>query len=513
MTPKPKIFINYRRNDTQTEARLLNDFLSRYEIEKVFFDLESIEYGEDFWERISKEIRSCDKFLALIGTHWEFEINNKIEEDILIKEIDFAFKLKKSVIPVLFYRKMPNIKDLKELKSFHNVNEFVKINALPISNNNFEVDLKKLAEKTLKLQLKPLPKPENPEHIKEIKRLQTELNQKETELSAALQEIKNMKANDKSTELQTNIKTLEEEILNLKIRFADEKVKTSELQLKLNEFENPKTSISKFENFTEKIADESFDMIAIKGGSYKMGSNEDLYEKPIHIVDISDFYLSKQQITVLEFNTFITDTKYITEAEKDGSSWIISSNSWKKANAITWLNDEFGNKRPKSTYHHPVLHISWNDVQAYCSWLREITGKKYRLPSESEWEYAAGGGEFNRTKWSGTNNENELENFAWYASNSNNHTHKVSELQQNQIGIFDMSGNVWEWCEDDWHKSFENAPVDGSAWIEKQKGSSKVIRGGSWTDIANLCRISNRGVKDVSTTYYNLGFRIALSFK
>ena len=116
--------------------------------------------------------------------------------------------------------------------------------------------------------------------------------------------------------------------------------------------------------------------------------------------------------------------------------------------------------------------------------------KDYRLPSEAEWEYACRAG--SETEFCFGDDAKRLGEFAWYSENSESKTHPVGEKKPNAWGLYDMHGNVWEWVEDDWHDSYEGAPDDGSAWIDKPRGSDRVVRGGSWGDVARYCRSAVR---------------------
>ena len=160
----------------------------------------------------------------------------------------------------------------------------------------------------------------------------------------------------------------------------------------------------------------------------------------------------------------------------------------------------------------PVETVSWDDVQAFFGKLNagNAGGAQYRLPSEAEWEYAArGGGQSKGYVYSGSDNWADV---AWYYENSANRTHPVGEKEANEIGLFDMSGNVREWVQDCWHGSYADAPGDGRAW-EEGDCRRRVIRSGSWYGKPSYVRSANRFWY---TTYFrnnNLGFRIARTLK
>ncbi len=253
-------------------------------------------------------------------------------------------------------------------------------------------------------------------------------------------------------------------------------------------------------------------MVAVTGGTFMMGCKDgrdtDCYdwEKPAHAVTVKDFSIGKYEVTVAQFKAFIDDTAYQTDADKKGSSYIWTGSEWKDTKGVNWLCDVGGKIRPQSEYNHPVIHVSWNDAVAYAKWLSSKTNKKYRLPTEAEWEYAArGGAKSGGFEYSGSKN---LDEVAWYSGNSENKTHPIGQKKANELGIHDMSGNVLEWVEDCWNDSYQGAPTNGNAWL-KGNCARRVVRGGSWINDVNLCRVSSRSW-DLSVYRVNIiGFRLA----
>jgi len=223
--------------------------------------------------------------------------------------------------------------------------------------------------------------------------------------------------------------------------------------------------------------------VYIPGGTFLMGSpadEKDSYndERPQHYVTIQPFYMGKYPVTFAEYNVFCTATKRENPSDE----------RWGRG------------KRP-------VINVSWQDAKDYCQWLSEQTGKKYRLPSEAEWEYACRAG--TTTQYSFGDDEAQLGDYAWYDKNSGNTTHPVGEKKPNAFGLYDMHGNVWEWCEDVWHENYNGAPTDGSAWVSGGEQNKHLLRGGSLNYITRSCRPAYR---NWNCTWYDIiGFRLSYS--
>jgi len=249
------------------------------------------------------------------------------------------------------------------------------------------------------------------------------------------------------------------------------------------------------------------DFVRVAGGSYKMGSDDYDDEKPVHSVTVPTFEIGKYEVTVAQFRAFIEDSKHQTDADKEGWSYVWTGSTYEKKNGVNWRCDVSGKIRPESEYNYPVIHINWNDATAYCKWLSQKTGQTYRLPTEAEWEYAAKGG--NATKGFKFAGSNTIEDVAWYGSNSGSKSHPIGQKSANELGIHDMSGNVWEWCADTWHESYAGAPTDGSAWLAGGDQDRAVLRGGSWYNNASNCRSAyrNRSIRDIRNV--DVGFRVA----
>lgn len=261
------------------------------------------------------------------------------------------------------------------------------------------------------------------------------------------------------------------------------------------------------------------EMVFIKGGSFDMGSNKYDDEKPIHRVTINDFYMGKYEVTNEEFVAFLNEKGNQTEG---GVEWVNLSGSY--GGEKCRIQKEGQRFIVEKGYEkHPIFYVSWYGARAYTKWLSEKTGKNYRLPSEAEWEYAAGGGSSGRTEWAGTSDVEVLGKYAnfcdkkcnesWKDSNQDDgyaYASPVGSFRQNSIGLFDMSGNVWEWCEDGYYENYNEAPSNGKAWYADEKDEKRrVCRGGSWNYYSADCRVAHRLGDSPNFRYYILGFRVA----
>ncbi len=266
-------------------------------------------------------------------------------------------------------------------------------------------------------------------------------------------------------------------------------------------------------------------------GKYQMGYTQGpKHEKPVHNVTINyGLAISQNEISVSDFALFIKDTKYKTDAEKKHSSVIydIRTGRLKNKNRITWKKDYQGKKaKPEN----PVIHVSWNDANNYIQWLKNQTNKKYRLPSEAEFEYFLRAGSHTIYPWGNGTPLQVTENLTgkldrlkgnnrmrWKKGFENYNDNywgpaPVGSFTPNQFNLYDTAGNVMEWTADCWHDSYTRAPVDGSAWVN-QGCENHVIRGGSWSSSKNEFRSSHRFTAKANFTDARLGFRVALDLK
>ena len=231
----------------------------------------------------------------------------------------------------------------------------------------------------------------------------------------------------------------------------------------------------------------TLEMVAIAGGTFKMGSpDHELQllsnESPQHSVTLQPFWMGKFAVTQAQYQAIMGENPANFKGEK-----------------------------------RPVEQVSWNQAVEFCDRLSQKTGKKYRLPSEAEWEYACRAG--TTTPFScGETIATDLANYNCdytYASEIKGvyrqETKEVGSFPPNAFGLYEMHGNVWEWCADHWHENYQGAPANGSAWIVGGDSDCRLLRGGSWSDYPWLCRSAYRGRYGPVVRYIRIGFRLVCS--
>jgi formylglycine-generating enzyme required for sulfatase activity len=233
----------------------------------------------------------------------------------------------------------------------------------------------------------------------------------------------------------------------------------------------------------------SLEMAAIPGGTFMMGSLENeegrsRYEGPQHQVTVPSFFMGKYPVTQAQYQA-IMGTKL--------SHFKVSN--------------------------HPVEEVRWYDAVAFCEKLSQKTGKNYRLPSEAEWEYACKAGTttpFHFGETITTDLANYNGNYTYGQEPKGVYRRETTEVGSfgvaNNFGLYDMHGNVWEWCQDHWHSNYEGATTDGSAWLgTKKRNNPRMLRGGSWDNYPENCRSAFRYGSFFDSNYLTVGFRVVCS--
>ncbi|WP_425399822.1 formylglycine-generating enzyme family protein [Aeoliella sp.] len=275
-------------------------------------------------------------------------------------------------------------------------------------------------------------------------------------------------------------------------------------------------------------------------GEFVMGAADDdpqaqRDEKPAHRVRITrPFYLGLHEVTRGQFRQFVDATNYVTDAEKDDrGGWGYTGNDarpFQRSPEFTWRHVGF-----EQNDDHPVVNVSWNDAVAFCQWLSELEDVKYRLPTEAEWEYACRAGA--DSSWHHGENAGDVAKFgnvsdeasnakfaAWLETNKTDRlkmtsdspddgyvfTSPVGSYQPNAFGLFDMQGNVWEWC-DDWDQAdyYAESPLDDPTG--SPNGKAKIRRGGSWLHSPTFSRSARRRRYAPDARNSPIGFRVAMT--
>lgn len=222
------------------------------------------------------------------------------------------------------------------------------------------------------------------------------------------------------------------------------------------------------------------EFIKVEGGTFAMGDEWGIgesNEQPTHLIRLSEFYIGKTEVTVAQYRKYCEETGVSMPKEP---SW-----GWKD-------ND-------------PIVNVNWYDAINYCDWLSEKLDQNITLPTEAQWEYAARGGNISKEyKYSGARSADAA---SWYENNSGNKVNTVATKKPNELGLYDMSGNVWEWCLD-W---YSDVYYRSSPWENPRgpaSGRDKVLRGGSWYDDPFYCRVARRLSNKPNYRYINRGFRV-----
>ncbi|MBQ8055273.1 MAG: formylglycine-generating enzyme family protein [Paludibacteraceae bacterium] len=247
-------------------------------------------------------------------------------------------------------------------------------------------------------------------------------------------------------------------------------------------------SMSRNQDFIETAWGINMKMIWVEGGDFLMGCTSEQGgdcssdEQNVRRVTVDGFYIGMLEVTQSQWEKVIGTSIYQQKTKAGASS-------------IYGVGPDY-----------PMYYVSWDEAMEFCRLLSQKTGKTYTLPTEAQWEYAARGGNKNEgTKYAGSN---MIDVVAWYNDNSGDNVHIVGSKRANALGIYDMSGNVWEWCKDWYANSYVS--YDTNNPVGPSSGSNRVNRGGSWYDNASYCRVANRGYDSPGGRSDYLGFRVVL---
>ena len=457
------VFISYRRSDAVNEARSINDRLRLRQI-RCFYDFDELK-DRKFDEKILDAIKDAEIFITILSPDYFCRCSE--EDDWVRKEIECAIANNKKIVPINVNNHFDSKKHIPKnvpynLSSGIIGHQFSEVYTGTTFNDNIDSIIRDRIQS-------------------EIPNIGTAPNNSvKIEISSDA-DCRVLKGGREISQVQANsynfiylgpgnhrlvFQSVKYEDIEHKeiYRVMDEKLPYEDfIEVELL----PLIEKQKEQRFTANGV--TFKMIAVQGVTYTMGAADNDpeaydWEKPAHKETVSDFMIGETPVT---------------------------QKLWQ---AVMGSNPS----NFKGDMQRPVEQVSWNDCQTFIRKLNQLTGQNFRLPSEAEWEYAArGGNRSNGYKYAGSNS---VDAVAWYDDNSGSTTHPVKTKQPNELGIYDMSGNVWEWCQDKWCDDY-NSPHDSGY---------RVLRGGSWYDYAWSVRLSFRinYTPGDSCNYY--GLRLAL---
>ncbi|MFC1608007.1 SUMF1/EgtB/PvdO family nonheme iron enzyme [Candidatus Latescibacterota bacterium] len=273
----------------------------------------------------------------------------------------------------------------------------------------------------------------------------------------------------------------------------------------------PVASSSAVASGDESMVIQGMRMVPVPAGTFLMGSDyEDAPdnpsrgkgthkgEQPVHSVTVSAFEMSTTEVTVAQFRAFVDATGYRTDAERMDGALIYDGRKWPRKQDASW-------KKPYQELREdlPVSCVSWDDAVEFCRWLSKKTGRNFRLPTEAEWEYACRAG--STTAYNTGSSEDDIARAAWYKPNGNSKLHPVAGKTPNAWGLYDMHGNLWEWCSD-WlgvYTADSQADPKGPS-----SGKRRVFRGGSWYTNSSYCRSTYHYGYPPDSRDISIGFRV-----
>jgi formylglycine-generating enzyme required for sulfatase activity len=479
MTIKESIFISYRRSDSQDVVGRIGDHLTKhFGCEHIFLDRDSIDYGAAFPDRLKQAVQDSKLLLVVMGSTWLSVRDGKGKrrldspDDWVRKEIALALEMGRYVVPILLDgAAMPSSKELPQT-----IQKLAELNAYYLSTrqsrNLFEAGI----DEIINLIEKQVPelKPEPP----------------------------------------VTFGVFDFKVVTLEYSLYIEFIKSGFLGLNKKEVTRWYQSQEKIEKRAKRYIEDLgnniyLEMVYIPGGTFMMGSPasekgpfdiEPIHERPQHQVKVQPFLMSRYPVTQELWRT------------------VAAFPVVERALELEPVYFKFrGDKQP-------AQQMVWYEAVEFCQRLSRKTGRKYRLPSEAEWEYACRAGTNSPFHFGGINAD--VAKYSGRYPKEPDVSRSLPESGPTEVGRFevanafglcDMHGNVWEWCQDYWHDNYQNAPNDGSAWVIDGDSNSRVMRGGSWCDDPRSCRSASRHwqISDHRSSYgsggYQIGFRVVCS--
>lgn len=497
------IFLSYRRKDASGHSNVGNSRTIKYAFERhgyeVFFDFSDCTDGY-FAEKILPAIRTCRYFVLVLSKGCLERCRET--GDWLRREIEEALKYGRTIIPVSpdgefegWPTDLPeSIKALSandglQITTIHmdgifeaNMEQLIKDRRMAPPQRRKDDGLENCAKLKVKSNLDCLMYVDDEECANIVANKLEKIPLKPGEYMLKFESVENAAdcveedefiMPDKDKLYKVDLLSKKQERLERARREREEKERQKRERLERERRERrEREAQGEFE-----VKGVKFKMVKVEGGTFMMGATEEQgtdafdREKPVHQVTLSDYYIGE---------TVVTQELWMAVMGNNPSYWKV---------------DDL-----------PVEMVSWEDAQEFIEKLNRETGREFRLPTEAEWEYAARGGNKSQGyKYSGSDN---LDEVAWYDGNSGDKIHPVKEKKANELGLYDMSGNVWEWCQD-WYGEYS-----GKAQTNPQGPSSgvqRVCRGGCWLDDARYCRVSHCTDLPPAYSHFYLGFRLVMS--
>jgi formylglycine-generating enzyme required for sulfatase activity len=517
-----KVFISYRRHDSRYQARMIYDAFQRaLPREHLFMDIDSIPPGADFVEILERWVGECEIMLALIGSGWLHATDPKTRRRRLDNQHDFVrIEIREALkrgIPVVLVllddAPMPDANDLPD-----DLKKLVRRQAEFVQFRTFDEDVARLMRK-LGMASEAIQAEARSRDAEARRQAEApvvfaprrgEPGGRGSATGGAAPPAPGTSSGKPSGVVLRQL--TEEERTARALALAESKVNGAE-ERRLTEFRAagriPMLVGDRNQNQTKWIlpgAGEPFcdfvggpEMVVVPAGSFMMGSPQTeprlANESPLHKVTIDKpFAVGRHAVTRGQFAAFVMATSH----KVDGAD-------------KTWRNPGF----PQDD-SHPVTCVNWDDAKAYISWLAAATDKAYRFLTEAEWEYSARAGTTTPFWWGSsiTPAQANYDGNRVYAPGGMTGEYRkgtvpVGDFKANDWGLYNVHGNVWEWCEDVWHDNYVGAPTDGSAWLQGGSGDSRVARGGAWYYHPGGLRSAQRHVFATYNRLDFVGFRVA----
>ena len=488
------IFVSYRRDDSSGHAgRLFDKLVDHFGHDRIFMDIDTIQPGEDFVAVIENAVSSCDILIAVIGQNWVSGRSGtgRLDDpnDFVVVEIAAALQRNIRVIPVLVQKAtMPKQKELPA-----NIAKLARRNAVELSDLRWQSDVEQLMNVMDRVlaQCKETRAPGSAPEAQAEERIRAETKERvgveeEARTTARLEKGGRVKAADVSQPTAGSVSLTMFGRLR-RSRLVVMSVGVALLGVVVFVWFMSRRPTSEHQSANQNSAhveteqtiipgpvvrnQMGMDLVYLPPGSFIMGSNAESRALPKHIVTIKNgFYIGRYEVTQAQWRAVMGNNP-----------------SHSKGDSL------------------PVESVSWDDAVAFVTALNSRDNKyTYRLPSEAEWEYACRAG--NAGEYAG-----DADALGWYGDegkDGGHHLHPVGKKQPNAFGLFDMHGNVSEWCQDELHDSYDGAPDDGSAWVNNASTSSRIRRGGSWNEPKHLGGSGDRGYGKTNERRWEYGLRL-----